>query len=173
MDGHARRAVVAVSLIVLAAMTVPGTTEARSGRSHACIFDHSSLRTAPNTCRPRASSYPRYVRTSVERSIYDGSLTFGIPYRVLLAIAECESSLNPHADNGTHFGLYQFAPPTFRNGASQLSRDTGIQVHTYWNALDSSYVAGYLFATGQSGSWACEGPHAPTAGPAARGAVTG
>jgi hypothetical protein len=83
-------------------------------------------------------------------------LLFGIPYEVFLRIATCESGLNPHASNGSTFGLFQFAPATFERGADDLLANTGVVVHNYWNALDNSYVAGYLFATGQSPQWSCE-----------------
>jgi hypothetical protein len=52
-------------------------------------------------------------------------------------------------------GLFQFLPSTFKYGARLLKRATGITVSNYWNPLDSTYVAGYLFATGQSQQWSC------------------
>jgi hypothetical protein len=123
-----------------------------------CIFDHMSLRTAPQTCRPHARAYPKNVTGAVERAIYDSTLLFGVPYPVLLSIARCESGLNTHASNGTHFGLFQFAADTFKRGSAALRSETGIVARSYWKALDSSYVAGFLFATGQSLSWTCEQP---------------
>jgi hypothetical protein len=83
-------------------------------------------------------------------------MTFGIPYQVLLKIARCESGLNPYAAYRGHYGLYQFLPETFYRGARELRTQTGVMAHSYWNALDASYVAGFLFATGQSRRWACE-----------------
>jgi hypothetical protein len=91
----------------------------------------------------------------VERSIYDGALTFGIPYSVMLKVARCESRLDPRADDGVHVGLYQFLPSTFASGARKLRRSTGIAAGSYWNPLDATYVAGFLFATGQSQQWSC------------------
>lgn len=123
-----------------------------------CIFDRVSLRTTPGTCRPRAVAYPPSVKGRVRRAIYDGAVIFGIPYSVLLKIAQCESGLNPRATNGPHFGLFQFLPDTFRQGARSLRHETGIVAHSYWNPRDASYVAGYLFAIGKAPSWACEPP---------------
>jgi hypothetical protein len=91
----------------------------------------------------------------VRRAIYDSVLVVGIPYAVMLRIARCESHLDPDASNGTHFGLYQFAPMTFLQGATYLYRDVGILARTYWSGRDSSYVAAYLFAIGHSPQWAC------------------
>ena len=94
----------------------------------------------------------------MQHSIYDSSLVFGIPYAVLLNIAKCESSLNPRASNGSHFGLFQFAPTTFRRAAARLQTTTGLAAKSYWNPLDSSYVAGFMFATGDAQRWSCEPP---------------
>ena|SRR5947209_17087353 len=163
-----RRACCALLLGALLAVSSPlawtahpvaaAVTGERVQQAKACIFDHLTLRTAPHTCRPRARSYPPRVTTAAERAIYDSALTFGIPYPILLAIARCESDLNPRASNGTHFGLFQFAPPTFRRAVVSLRTQTGIVARTYWNPLDSAYAAGFLFATGHSPSWACENP---------------
>lgn len=88
--------------------------------------------------------------------MYDSALTFGIPYRILLRIALCESALNPWAVNGPHYRLFQFLPATFVQGMQAMWRETGIVAYTYWSPLDASYVAGYLFATGHARRWACE-----------------
>lgn len=131
---------------------------ARLGQNSACIFDHMMLRSPTTMCRPRAKAYPSSVKGAVQRSIYDSALTFGIPYEVLLNIAKCESSLNPRASNGTHFGLFQFAPATFREASVRLHSSTGVAAKSVWNALDSSYVAGFMFATGDAKRWSCEPP---------------
>ena len=63
------------------------------------------------------------------RAIDDGALTFGVPYKLMLKIARCESALNPRASNGTYLGLYQFAPRTFwsmfmaRTSTGRMPRD--------------------------------------------------
>jgi hypothetical protein len=129
-----------------------------SGQNSACIFDHMALRSPTSRCRPRAKVYPPTVTGAVQRSIYDSSLIFGIPFTVLLNIAKCESSLNPRASNGSHFGLFQFAPATFRQAASRLQTTTGVTARSYWNPLDSAYVAGFMFATGDAPRWSCEPP---------------
>jgi soluble lytic murein transglycosylase-like protein len=126
-----------------------------ASQAQACVYDHLTLRTGPGTCRPRAKAYPEYIKSRVQKAIYDSALTFGIPYGTLLSIARCESGLNPRADSGTHFGLYQFAPATFQRAVRGLRKDTGVEARTYWNSLDASYAAGYMFVTGQASSWAC------------------
>lgn len=129
-----------------------------AGQTHACIFDHLALHTAPGTCRPRARVYPPQITGSARRAIYDSSLTFGVPYSVLLAIGRCESALDPRASNGTHFGLFQFAPSTFKRAVRRMRTETGVRAHSFWNPLDSAYAAGYLFAVGESPDWSCEHP---------------
>ena len=134
----------------------PAVAESRAQQKSACIFDHMMLRTAPGECRPRARSYPRHVVGKVRRFIYDAALTFGVPYEVLLRIAKCESGLNPRASSSGYYGLFQFAPDTFRRGAHQMRKDTGITAYSYWKPLDASYVAGFLFAVGESPRWSCQ-----------------
>lgn len=159
MVGRTFGAVLAFGLILSV-----GASSSRNGwaasqhprHSIACIFDRMTLRTAPGTCRPQARAYPAHVHGAVRRAVYDSSLTFGIPYKVLLAIGRCESDLNPHARNGQYFGLFQFAAQTFHRAAHSLATETGIAARSYWNPLDSSYAAGYMFATGRSWSWSCE-----------------
>lgn len=156
MEGHARRALLVLALI--ASVTATGrlpAAQARTGHTHPCIFDHVGLKTAPGTCRPHAQAYPRKVKSRVERAIYDGALTFGMPYATLLKIARCESGLNARAASAGHFGLYQFLPRTFQSGAARLRRDTGIVARSYWRPLDASYVAGYMFAVGEASNWQC------------------
>lgn len=122
---------------------------------HGCAFDRMMLTTRRGVCRPRALSYPSRVHTGVQKAIYDASLTFDVPYPILLKVARCESGLNPKARYRGHFGLYQFLPATFKQGKRLMVRDTGITAHSYWNARDSAYVAGYLFAVGHAPSWTC------------------
>lgn len=161
MDIRARSTLLAVAIGILPILgheTGRAATAGRAEHSGACIFNHSTLWTPPNTCRPRARSYPRVVRSPVVKAIYSSALIFGVPYRSLLKVGRCESSLNPHASNGSHFGLFQFAPDTFRRALVQMRAQTGVIAHSYWQPLDASYVAGYLFAAGESRSWTCEGP---------------
>ena len=159
MEGSARAALSAGLLALSLGMAMDvaaGTAEGHTQQKSACIFDHMMLRTAPGQCRPRARSYPRAVVGRVRRSIYDAALTFGVPYEVLLRIAQCESGLNPRAGSYGYYGLFQFAPDTFRRGARQMRRDTGISASSYWKPLDASYVAGFLFAVGESPRWSCQ-----------------
>ena len=149
-----------VTLTLLCAVTVCPNAGLAAGThrtvAHGCIFDHLMLRTSAGECRPQAKWYPSWVGGPVHRAVYDSALTFGIPYRILLRIAFCESTLNPWAVNGPHYGLFQFLPATFVQGMRAMWRETGIVASTYWNPLDASYVAGYLFATGHARRWACE-----------------
>jgi Transglycosylase SLT domain len=161
MEGSLR---VALSALVVGLVLTGGldyssgqaAVERHTRQTASCVFDHLMLKTSPGACRPQAKKYPRRIKSKVRRAIYDSSLTFGIPYRILLQIASCESGLNPHATRPGYYGLFQFAPQTFKGGAQQLRRETGIRAKTFWNPLDSAYVAGYLFAVGKAPRWSCE-----------------
>jgi hypothetical protein len=148
--------IVASLVLTWTDVTATHAQRTHSGQNSACIFDHLTLRSPTTICRPRAKAYPTTVTSAVQRSIYDSSLIFGIPFTVLLNIAKCESSLNPRATNGSHFGLFQFVPATFRQAASRLQTSTGLAARSYWNPLDSAYVAGFMFATGDAQRWSCE-----------------
>lgn len=161
MERRALRSLLAalwLSALAASADRPPGAARAQGqAKSNAtCIFDHMALRSSSHACRPRAKAYPSGVTGRVRKAIYDASLTFGMPYTVLLQIASCESGLNPRATNGNHYGLFQFVPDTFKRAARQLRATTGIAARSYWNPLDSAYVAGFMFVTGQSRRWACE-----------------
>ncbi|HEX6506831.1 MAG TPA: transglycosylase SLT domain-containing protein [Chloroflexota bacterium] len=161
MESRALRVLLASCVLSALALSwrhsgVARGAQGNSGQKPACIFDHMMLRSKAAVCRPRAKAYPAGVKGRVQRAIYDSALTFGMPYSVLLAIARCESDLNPTASNGDHFGLFQFIPSTFRWAASQLRATTGVQATNYWKPLDSAYVAGFMFVTGESRRWACE-----------------
>lgn len=164
MERSTRYVLLAAAVSLVPLLVNPAGTVAAAGShpeyANNCIFDHMMLWTPDGTCRPQAKSFPSHVVGKARRAIYDSALTFGIPYNVLLAIGRCESGLKTHARNAGHFGLFQFLPQTFKRGVALLRRDTGIVARSYWNPLDSAYVAGYLFATGRAGSWTCE--RAPT-----------
>jgi hypothetical protein len=154
-----------LALPLLVAVLAPGleprgatpalATGMRLAQARVCVYDHETLKSEPQVCRPRARAYPGYVHSSVQKAIYDSALVFGVPYKILLTIARCESSLNPNASNGTHFGLFQFLPATFKRARRQLRLAVGLTAKSYWNPLDSSYAAGFLFVTGQATSWVC------------------
>ncbi len=160
MDGSARRALCGLLFLAIGWPLGEGfssltTAQAHSGQTHVCIFDHTSLRSLPGMCRPRAIAYPPSVDNVVKQAIYDSALTFGVPYHLLLVVARCESALNPRARDGQHYGLFQFLPDTFHLGSVHMRAMTGIEAHSYWNPRDSSYVAGFLFAVGKADGWSC------------------
>jgi hypothetical protein len=160
MEGRAQRALVTVLLGILPLLSLeqgPDSVARAQAGQHPCVFDHSVLRTAPDTCRPHAITYPKKVHGKVRKAIYDSALTFGVPYSILLQIAKCESGLNPKARGYGYYGLFQFAPDTFKEGATELLTMTGIIARSYWKPTDASYVAGFLFAIGKAPAWSCEG----------------
>jgi hypothetical protein len=68
----------------------------------------------------------------------------------MLNRAMCESTLNHRASNGTHFGLYQFLPSTWRNETSYGS-------HSYWSAKWNALGAAEMESKGMGDQWVCQG----------------
>ena len=66
----------------------------------------------------------------------------------MVRVANCESSLNPHAyDAGSGAsGLFQFMPATFYGNGG----------HDIWDATDQSNIAAKMFSQGKSGEWSCK-----------------
>lgn len=156
MEGKLRYILCALALGISMLLTLDAARAAGTPHpSHACVYDSQMLTSPSRICRPRAISYPSTVDTGVQKAIYDASLLFGVPYNLLEKVAQCESGLNPKARGHGYFGLFQFAPSTFRRGAAQMRADTGVPAKSYWSARDSSYVAAYLFAIGKAPSWSC------------------
>lgn len=159
INGRGRAALLAALLALSTVLGAGRNTTIAAGpgsrSARLCIFDHTALRTAPGTCRPQARSYPSRVTGSVRKAIYDGALTFGVPYVTMLQIAKCESGLNPRASSRKYFGLFQFLPATFKTGVRMMLRNTGITAKSYWNARDASYVTGFVFAIGGARAWTC------------------
>lgn len=62
--------------------------------------------------------------------------------------AWCESRLNPAASNGTHFGLFQFAPSTY---ATTPYAGRGSIWSAKWNAL----AAAWMQRVGRGNEWVC------------------
>lgn len=69
----------------------------------------------------------------------------------LLAIAMCESTMNPKATNGISFGILQFIPSTWQRYTSLLK----IANPDIWNVQQQAQVASYLFSIGQEKQWSC------------------
>ena len=77
---------------------------------------------------------------------------WGASEPALVAVAQCESGLNPQAYNagGGYSGLFQFLPSTYWAYAP-LAGET----RSYWSASGSADVAAWMFAHGLASQWAC------------------
>jgi hypothetical protein len=70
-------------------------------------------------------------------------------YADMLRVASCESRLNPYAIGfGIHRGLFQFVWPGTWQTTPYGARDA---FSAKWNAL----AAGWMWANGRRGEWAC------------------
>jgi soluble lytic murein transglycosylase-like protein len=69
-------------------------------------------------------------------------------FRLLLAVAWCESRLNPYARNPSGAsGLFQFMPSTWRT--------TPYRWRSIWSARWQAMAAGWMFAHGRAREWSC------------------
>jgi len=62
--------------------------------------------------------------------------------------AWCESRLDPSASNGSHFGLFQFAPSTY--ATTPYARRGSI-----WSAKWNALAAAWMERVGRGNEWAC------------------
>lgn len=95
--------------------------------------------------------------TSTEGIIRAVAVKYGLNEQYFLGVAQCESNLNPssvnygyYAGGGNPSGLFQFLPETW----ARISARAGISGDVF-NAKDNAEVAGWAFANGYSGEWAC------------------
>lgn len=87
--------------------------------------------------------------SNVVACIRAAAVRWNVSFSLMLNRAMCESTLNPYASNGTHFGLYQFLPSTWDG--------TPYRNHSYNSAKWSSLAAALMQHEGQGGQWACAG----------------
>jgi hypothetical protein len=94
----------------------------------------------------RAPFGPPYDRTSIRAIIAAAALVHGVDPSWMIAIATCESGLDPRAvEPHGHYGLFQFLPSTYAaNGG-----------HDLWNPVEQAAVTATMLAHGQAWQWAC------------------
>jgi hypothetical protein len=113
-------------------------------------------RRAPRVSPPRIRLAPAPTCAVVEcaplAAIHWAAVRWGASEPVLVAVAQCESGLNPRAYNagGGFSGLFQFLPATYWAYA-HLVRET----RSYWSASGSADVAAWMFAHGLAHQWGC------------------
>jgi hypothetical protein len=85
-------------------------------------------------------------------AIHWAAVRWGASEPALVAVAQCESSLNPQAYNagGGSSGLFQFLPTTYWAYA-RLAGET----RSYWSACGAADVAAWMFAHGLANQWTC------------------
>lgn len=88
--------------------------------------------------------------TNPTACIRDAANRYHVSYALMLNRAVCESTLNHLASNGTHFGLYQFLPSTWRGETSYGS-------HSYWSAKWNALGAAEMQSKGMGDQWQCRG----------------
>jgi soluble lytic murein transglycosylase-like protein len=84
--------------------------------------------------------------TSIRAIITAAAVAHGVNPAWMLAIAACESGLNPRAvEPHGHYGLFQFLPSTYAaNGG-----------HDLYDPMEQARVTATMLAHGQAWQWAC------------------
>lgn len=113
---------------------------------------HAPARPAPiYHSAPVRRVAPVYGTGSVTDAISQAAARWGVDYGWLLRVAQCESGLNPGAQNPSGAsGLFQFMPGTYWLYASQIG-----ETRSYWDAYGSANVAAYMFSRGLAYQWTC------------------
>lgn len=89
---------------------------------------------------------------SDRQEILTAAARYGADAGELLAVAKCESSMDPRAVNGNDsFGILQFEKPTFYSQARLL----GIPNPDIWSVPQQAAIAASMFARGQQSQWSC------------------
>lgn len=91
----------------------------------------------------------RCSQNHVTSCVHRAALRWNVSYRLLRNRGWCESRLRADASNGTHFGVFQFAPSTFAT--------TPYAQHSIWSAKYNSLAAAWMQRTGRGSEWECTG----------------
>jgi hypothetical protein len=113
---------------------------------------HVSLRVSPPRIPVAPAPTCAVVECAPRTAIHWAAARWGASEPTLVAVARCESALNPQAYNGSSgaSGLFQFLPATYRAYA-RLAAET----RSYWSASGSANVAAWMFAHGLAHQWEC------------------
>jgi Transglycosylase SLT domain len=98
------------------------------------------------------ASYAKVSRAAIRRAARE----FRVNVDLMLAIAWCESRLDPHATNPNSgaAGLYQFMWPTFTHYSAQLWWAPRTWLSPY-NPRAAARTAAYMISLGLAGQWTC------------------
>jgi Transglycosylase SLT domain len=131
----------------------------RQGRTPAALAGRRSRRlpgVAPRVSPPSVPVAPASTCAVEEcdprTAIHWAAARWGASEPALVAVATCESSLNPRAYNASSgsSGLFQFLPATY-GAYARLAGET----RNYWVASGSANVAAWMFAHGFANQWTC------------------
>ncbi len=115
----------------------------RAERNRTARLVHAERRRAADALRDARRAAAR--TSTVEHAIAVGAAAFGQSSDQLRRVANCESTLNPDAQNGPYTGLFQWGAPLWNNSPFRtFSRND-----PYAAALATSWA----FSRGMSGHW--------------------
>lgn len=98
---------------------------------------------APQPVPPANGDIPAIITAAAQR--------YGQSPAQMIAVAQCESSLNPNAYNAEYgaSGLFQFLPSTWQT--------TPYASSNIFDPYASANAAGWMWSVGRRGEWVCQG----------------
>ncbi len=122
----------------------------RSGWAAGSYLDFAGP-AAPAPAAPVAAAAPAPVASGngIVGIIVDAANRYGQSPDAMLAVARCESTLNPNAYNASSgaSGLFQFLPSTWRT--------TPYAAQSIWDPWASANAAAWMWSVGRRGEWVC------------------
>jgi hypothetical protein len=97
----------------------------------------------------KVGSVARADIADIIATIEDRALAHGVSPSWLVAVARCESTLNPFAVNGRYLGLFQLGSPGMLDTFYDMGYGSPFNV---WEAADFTAIQ---FARGRSSAWSC------------------
>jgi LysM repeat protein len=130
-------------------LVVPGGTSVASP-APAPVQPSAPVAVAPAPAPAQPSTAPVAAGTGSMASIINAAAArYGQSSAAMLAVAQCESGLNPQAVNGASqaSGLFQFLPSTWAT--------TPFASQSIFNAQANANAAAWMWSVGRRGEWVC------------------
>src|SRR4030042_5961889 len=100
---------------------------------------------------PTPIPQPKFSSEQINEFINRFASQYGVDPNVIRHIALCESGFNPSAIHLSYYGLFQFAPTTWKNIRKEIGEDTNTDLRL--NAEEAVQTAAYAISVGKKGIW--------------------
>lgn len=106
---------------------------------------------ATPTPYPQPKANDAYAAEQINQFFDQFATQYAIDPHVLRHIAQCESGLNPHAQNLSYGGLFQFSPGSWETFRNLLGKDTNANLR--FDAKEAIETAAYALHVGRGAIW--------------------